>query len=308
MMTAIVQNKTPLVSVITVFKDEEKFLEEAIRSVLEQTWSHWELLLVDDGSSDRSTEIARSFAERNPGIHYLEHKGHQNKGISASRNLGFSSCKGELICFLDGDDIYLPEKLSAGVSCFIDHPEINMLIDATIYWYSWARDNSRADFTQHVGLPDSTIFAPGKLNRRYLDRTATMPCMGSVMVRRSLLETILGFEEQFTGMYEDQVFFHKSALHGTVMVSDKAHDKYRQHDNSMCFQVKQKGQVNVWHLQFLEWLSDYIIESEYPELKKYIRLELALNRHPRILKIYRILRKLQIFLFNAKRRKPEDRT
>jgi glycosyltransferase involved in cell wall biosynthesis len=307
-MSSIVKNKIPLVSVITVFKDEGKFLDEAIRSVLAQTWHHWELYLVDDGSSDRSTEIACAYAERYPDIHYLEHKDHKNKGTSTSRNLGTGNCKGELISFLDGDDIYLPEKLAAQVANFNKYPDVDMVIDATNYWYSWSPNNKHTDFTQHIGFPDKTIFAPGELNLRYLDRTAAIPCMGGVMVRRSLLDKIMGFEEQFTGMYDDQVFFHKAAMHGTVMISREVHDKYRQHENSMCYQVKQNGQINVWNRQFLEWLSDYISETEHTRLKRYIQLEFVLNRHPRILRIYRILRKLQAAFLDKRHQKDRDRT
>lgn len=300
-MMAINQDNTPLVSVIIAFKDEEKFLEEAIQSVLDQSWNHWELWLVDDGSSDRSAEIAHSFAEGYPNINYLEHQGHQNKGISASRNLALANCKGELICFLDGDDIYLPEKLSAQISNFITYSTIDMLIDATIYWYSWGPGDNRSDYTGHIGGPDKAIFEPGNLNRRFLDRTAVVPCMGGIMVRRSLLKKIKGFEEQFTGMYEDQVFYHKAALRGTIMITREIHDKYRQHENSMCFQVSKNGHMNaLYRQQFLEWLLAYINESENEDLvlKSYIRLELTLNKYPRIQTIYRRLRKLQATLLN----------
>src|SRR5437773_4242914 len=95
----------PLVSVIIIFLNAEKFIEEAIESVLAQTYDHWELLLVDDGSIDSSTEIALRYAEQYPGkVNYLEHEGHQNRGMSASCNLGIRNTKGEYIAFLDVDD------------------------------------------------------------------------------------------------------------------------------------------------------------------------------------------------------------
>ena len=79
----------PLVSVVIPVWNAERFLAEAIESVLAQTWPHWELLLADDGSTDRSAEIARSWESRHPGkIRCLEHPGRANRGESASRNLG----------------------------------------------------------------------------------------------------------------------------------------------------------------------------------------------------------------------------
>src|SRR5215218_5812117 len=93
-----------LVSVIIIFLDAERFIEEAIESVFAQTYDDWELLLVDDGSTDGDTRIALEYAEQNPGrVRYLQHPGHQNRGMSASRNLGIGSARGEYIAFLDAD-------------------------------------------------------------------------------------------------------------------------------------------------------------------------------------------------------------
>ena len=79
----------PLVSVIVIFLNAADFLQEAIDSVLAQSYKDWELLLVDDRSNDGSSEIAKTFASRNPlRIHYLEHEAHRNLGMSATRNLG----------------------------------------------------------------------------------------------------------------------------------------------------------------------------------------------------------------------------
>lgn len=81
--------KQPLVSVIIPFLNAERFIEEAIESVLAQTYKNWELLLVDDGSDDKSTKIALDYAKKCHGkVFYFEHDRHHNIGTSASRNLG----------------------------------------------------------------------------------------------------------------------------------------------------------------------------------------------------------------------------
>ena len=90
----------PLVSVITIFFNAQKFIEEAIQSVLAQTYPSWELLLVDDGSTDASTEIARGFAEQHlDKVRFLEHDSHKNRGMSASRNLGIRNAVGRIYRF-----------------------------------------------------------------------------------------------------------------------------------------------------------------------------------------------------------------
>src|SRR6266699_1417076 len=106
-----------MVSVIISFLNAEKFLEEAIDSVFRQTWGGWELLLVDDGSSDASTGIALRCARENERkVRYLEHARHQNLGQAASRNVAISHSAGELIAILDSDDVWLPCKLEQQVA------------------------------------------------------------------------------------------------------------------------------------------------------------------------------------------------
>src|SRR5215212_9963596 len=102
----------PLVSVVIPFLNTENFIQEAIESVVAQTYENWQLFLVDDGSTDDSTRIAQEYTESYPGkIFYLEHPRHQNCGVSASRNLGISYAKGEYVGFLDADDVWLPHAL-----------------------------------------------------------------------------------------------------------------------------------------------------------------------------------------------------
>src|SRR2546422_6997659 len=101
-----------LVSVITIFYNAERFLREAIESVFAQTYYPWELLLVDDGSVDKSTDIALEYARIYPEkVRYVEHNGHRNLGMSASRNLGIAHAKGEYVTLLDADDVWFPQTL-----------------------------------------------------------------------------------------------------------------------------------------------------------------------------------------------------
>src|SRR5688500_9700971 len=94
------------VSVIMPIYNGERYLEVAIETCFAQTYEHWELLLIDNNSTDTSAAIARRYAERNPGrVRYLKHEGHANHGSCASRNLGIREAIGEYIAFLDADDV-----------------------------------------------------------------------------------------------------------------------------------------------------------------------------------------------------------
>src|SRR5690606_15080945 len=100
---------TPLISIITPVYNSEKFLEAAILSVQNQTYSNWELILVDDASTDNSESIAREFFTEDSRIIY--EKLPVNGGPAVSRNRAIELAKGQYIAFLDSDDFWAPDKL-----------------------------------------------------------------------------------------------------------------------------------------------------------------------------------------------------
>ena len=93
----------------------ERYLAEAIESVRLQSLADWELLLVDDGSTDGTRAIAADFAARDPRIHLLASALDRN-GAAAARNAGIAAARGDYICFLDSDDLFEPGKLAADVA------------------------------------------------------------------------------------------------------------------------------------------------------------------------------------------------
>src|SRR2546422_7731236 len=168
----------PLVSVIIIFLDAERFLQEAIESVFAQTYNHWELLLVDDGSTDASTALAWQYVTQAPGkVRYLEHAGHQNRGMSASRNLGIKNAKGEYISFLDADDVWLPHKLEQQVAIMDSQPAAAMVYGATQYWHSWTGnpEDLRRDWVPKLGIPPNTLMQPPTLLPLFWRGEAAVP-------------------------------------------------------------------------------------------------------------------------------------
>lgn len=145
----------PLVSIIIPFHNAEKFLAEAIESVLEQRYDNWELLLIDDGSTDSSTNIANEYARKiDKRIRYVEHPSHQNRGACASRNAGVSIATGEYIAFLDSDDVWLPEKLRQQLNIFDQVRDAAMVCGPAFYWFSWTnrREDRKLDVLQDLGV------------------------------------------------------------------------------------------------------------------------------------------------------------
>src|SRR5439155_1099123 len=115
---------TPSVSVVMPFRDALPFFAEAIESVLAQTYPALELVLVDDASSDGSSDVAERYvASSTAAVSLLRHPGGVWRGMSASRNLGISASHGDLIAFLDADDVWMPDHLELDVALLTAHPD-----------------------------------------------------------------------------------------------------------------------------------------------------------------------------------------
>ena len=114
-------NANNLVSVIIPNYNYEKFIAETIESVLSQTYKNVEIIVVDDGSKDKSLEVLEKFGDK---IRVIQQK---NAGVSAARNHGVSFSKGEFIAFLDADDVWLPEKLERQIEKFASDDEIGLV-------------------------------------------------------------------------------------------------------------------------------------------------------------------------------------
>lgn len=100
----------PLISIIMPAYNSEAYISESIYSVLNQTWDNWELLVIDDASSDRTKDIIQAFQKSDSRIHYIANA--SNMGVAGSRTHGIHLSRGEWIAFLDSDDLWTPEKLS----------------------------------------------------------------------------------------------------------------------------------------------------------------------------------------------------
>jgi glycosyltransferase involved in cell wall biosynthesis len=286
----------PLVSVIIIFFNAERFLDEAIESVFGQTYDAWELLLVDDGSTDGSTAIAQRYTQQHPGkVRYLEHTDHQNRGMSASRNLGIANAQGAYIAFLDADDVWLSNKLDRQVAILDAQPEAAMVYGPAQWWYSWtgrAEDRLR-DYIPEPGVQANALLEGPTLLTRFLRLSDIAPCPSSVLIRRNLVEQVGGFEERFRGLYEDQVFFAKVCLSQPVFVSSECSARYRQHPNSNCSISQETAQHATGRLAFLRWLADYLSKDGVNNgaLRKALHREIWPYRHPNLDRIYQLARR-----------------
>jgi glycosyltransferase involved in cell wall biosynthesis len=282
----------PLVSVVAIFLNAEQFIQEAIESVFAQTYDNWELLLVDDGSSDASTAVARRYAEQYPErVCYLEHPGRQNRGASASRNLGIRHAEGEYIALLDVDDVWLPHKLEQQVAIMESQPEAAMVYGLSEYWYSWTgwpEDQGR-DFVYDLGVPPNTLIQPPALIPIFfLEQKAAIPGPTDILVRRENVERVGGFDEHFR-LYTDQSFYAKVCLKAPVFAASACWDRYRQHPNSAYSIARKTEQEYSTRLFFLNWLAGYLSDEgvKDPKIWQGLRKELWRCRHPNLSRLWR---------------------
>ena len=237
-----------------------EFLGEAVHSVLNQTDPRWELLLVNDGSGEASTVAARQIAELDTQrIGYYDHAG-RGTGPGPPRNLGIEMARGAYIAFLDADDVWYPRKVEEQIELLQSHPEADAIWGNTEYWYSWA-GSSAAVHTDHIPpqlAQTDTTYKPPTLLEKLLSGEMPLPCMCSLVVSRETIDECGGFLDTIPTIFEDQVFVAKICLQGSVYVSSKCWDRYRQWDDSTCPKADRAGAVAAARRNYYQWLSGYV--------------------------------------------------
>jgi GT2 family glycosyltransferase len=168
------------VSVIIPTFNRAHKIARAVASVLYQTFTDYEVLVVDDGSEDATSEVLQPFRSRVKCIHHSK-----NLGVSAARNTGISASHSPLIAFLDSDDYWLPGKLAAQVSFFSEHPEAVACQTEEL----WIRKGVRVNPMKKHLKPSGEIFEPS------LKLCVVSP--SAVVVKRTLLEDVGVFDKDF---------------------------------------------------------------------------------------------------------------
>jgi len=113
------------VSIIVTCFNQEHCIERSLQSISDQSYSHWECIIIDDGSKDSSADTIKAYIDGDLRFKYVFQK---NSGVAAARNKGFSLASGDYINFLDGDDTFKPKKLEKQIDCFINDAKLDICI------------------------------------------------------------------------------------------------------------------------------------------------------------------------------------
>jgi glycosyltransferase involved in cell wall biosynthesis len=227
--------------------------------VLAQSYPYWEIVLVDDGSSDSGSQIAREYASRDPErIRYLDHPRHENRGVNAARNLGIRHARGELVAMLDADDVWVRCKLEEQIEIFRAAPEAAFLYGTRELWTDWSGEPSAApDVRIEHGIAADRVYPPPRLFvALYGERRATAPGGSDCIFRREAALRVGGYPEELRRVFEDQAFLVKLALEEPGFVSSRCWTRYRQHpDSAMAKWTASPG--DEWQ-QFVDWIAAYV--------------------------------------------------
>ena len=207
--------KKPLVSVIIPTFNRGWIVKEAIDSVLEQDFSDYELIVVDDGSDDNTPAILKAYGKKITVLHQ------PNKGVSAARNRGIAAAAGRLIAFLDSDDLWLPRKLAAQVKFFKDHPET--VINQT--QEHWIRDGVRVNPKKKHHKFSGMIF------EKSLALCLVSP--SAVMIQKSLFGTVGVFDEDLPACEDYDLWLRISCRYPVNLIETALIIKRGGHDDQL---------------------------------------------------------------------------
>ncbi len=206
---------SPLISVIIPTYNRGWIINEAIDSVLAQDYINFELIVVDDGSTDNTHDILDSCHNN-----FLVLR-QNNKGVSAARNRGLAAASGRLIAFLDSDDFWLPQKLSRQVDFFQSNPDALICQTEEI----WIRNNVRVNPKKRHKKPSGMIFEPS------LSLCLVSP--SAVMIKKNLFEEVGLFDETLPACEDYDLWLRISCMHPVHLIDTPLIIKRGGHDDQL---------------------------------------------------------------------------
>lgn len=269
------EESRPLVSIVIPTYNRADLLLQAIQSVLTQTYEYFELLIVDDHSTDQTPHIVKNITDSR--VHYI--RLNKNQGAPAARNIGLKKAKGELIAFLDSDDQWDSTKLKKQVQIFNRNPAIGL-----VYTGLKILNNERNI---------ETIVVPSKRGHitKYLLVQNCVGTTSSVLIKRDLLEDAGGFDLTFTSCQDWDLFIRLSLKTQFDYVREPLviyyeHDGKRISTNSKSI-INGYLKIHEKYNLLLKNLSKKEIQNHYVNIGKYILKAGILSQDMMIVKVGR---------------------
>lgn len=235
----------PQTSIIMPVYNSERYIEETIQSVINQTYKNWELIIINDGSNDKTEEIIQNYLI-NTNIHYYYQK---NSGVSAARNFGFTKSKGKYISFLDADDIWHFSNLEEKIF-FLQKESI----DAVYSNCDIIDENSRNTNKTLTGSKTPTLHDILSIKGNYI----TAP--SGIIYKKSIFDTIETFDTNLSNNADQDLWIRLLANNFKLELIDKSLWKYRVHSNNMSKNISLLEKDSIYLLEKVN--KNNLFESE----------------------------------------------
>jgi glycosyltransferase involved in cell wall biosynthesis len=207
-------NSHPKVSVIIPAYKCDRYISQAIDSVINQTYTNWEIIVIDDGSPDNLRQVLE------PYNHIIRYIYQENQGVSAARNRGIKEAEGEVIAFLDADDYFLPEKLGHQVDCFIKDPDLGIVNTG------WRMVNAEMEMIADIKMWE---LCPELDLANWVVWKPVLP--SAMMVSRQWLHWVGGFNRRLSKVEDIDLIWRLSVMGCRSTWLKEITVCYRQHDS-----------------------------------------------------------------------------
>lgn len=214
----------PKVSVVITAYNSACFIRDALQSVVDQTYTNYEIIVVDDGSEDGTGRIVKS-SDISCAYIYQE-----NQGASAARNTGLRAARGDYVNFLDADDLLLPDKLSNQVAFLDSHTDVDIVYGDTVYFYEDGTDRSPRRFSRGLRTPPF----PTSGNMLEVLVINSVFAVHAALARRFCIIEMGGFDERLRSA-EDYDLWLRMATRYRFFYVDEIVAKYRIHGKNKIF-------------------------------------------------------------------------
>jgi glycosyltransferase involved in cell wall biosynthesis len=205
---------TPKVSVVIKAYNHAAFIRQAIQSILEQSFQDFEIIVTDDGSTDGTPDVVRTFPDPRIDLHVFEH----NRGISNAMNATIARARGEFIAILNSDDFALPGRLERQVAFLDTHPEI-----AAVFGMPLTVDESGAPTENYFDFRSALRFLDysRKTWLKFFFFSGNVLCAPTAMIRRSVYTKLGSYDPRLTNLQDLDMWVRLSADHAIHVVSEE---------------------------------------------------------------------------------------
>ncbi|WP_418513623.1 glycosyltransferase family 2 protein [Corallibacter sp.] len=216
------------VSIIIPTYNRATYIGEALTSIINQTYTHWECLVIDDGSTDNTKNIIDSFHTKDHRIRYIKRPNNYPKGSNGSRNYGLSLAQGQYIAFCDDDDYWLHDKLEKQIPIFQQHPEVGLVTGNIEYVNSDGMRTGRViKQTGNHGYVFEEILLKNRLS------------MITPVIKREVFDKVGLFNTNFV-IFEDWEYWRRVAYYYPFYALQDVLACVRKHDSNTSLIVTQK--------------------------------------------------------------------